>query len=151
MICKIHKLPNALFLSFCLHSNLFLNVFFLADTFTCLILGPLVPLFCWIFGDVSFGFQSHSRFCFIYIVEANVMHIPWDPSLVLYLLHIANLLMGSIVGCHFKMLAHLPAHFPSLSLKSNLGCVRTTQCHCARLVWLYVLILPIFCSGVLVL
>ena len=32
---------------------------FLSDTFTCPILGPLVPLF-WISGDVSSGFQSQS-------------------------------------------------------------------------------------------
>ena len=33
------------------------KIFFLSDTFTCPILGPLVPLF-WISGDVSSGFQS---------------------------------------------------------------------------------------------
>ena len=32
---------------------------FLADTYTCPILGPLIPLF-WISGDVSSGFQSQS-------------------------------------------------------------------------------------------
>ena len=48
---------------------------FLSDTFTCPILGPLVPLF-WISGDVSSGFQSQSGFCLIRIVEANVMYIP---------------------------------------------------------------------------
>ena len=66
---------------------------FLSDTFTCPILGPLVPLF-WISGDVSSGFQSQSGFCLIRIAEANVMYIPWDPPLVL---HIANLLTDSIV------------------------------------------------------
>ena len=48
---------------------------FLSDTFTCPILGPLVPLF-WISGDVSSGFQSQSGFCLIHIAEANVMYIP---------------------------------------------------------------------------
>ena len=45
--------------------NIYLPFFFkkfLADT--CLILGPLVPLF-WISGDVSSGFQSQSGFCLI--------------------------------------------------------------------------------------
>ena len=40
----------------------FLFVFFkniLTDTYTCPILGPLIPLF-WISGDVSSGFQSQS-------------------------------------------------------------------------------------------
>ena len=45
---------------------------FLADTFTCSILGPLVPLF-WISGDISSGFQSQSGFCLISFAEANVM------------------------------------------------------------------------------
>ena len=31
----------------------------------------------WIFGDVSYGFQSQSGFCLIYFfAEANVMYIP---------------------------------------------------------------------------
>ena len=47
---------------------------FLSDTFTCPILGPLVPLF-WISGNVSSGFQSQSGFCLIRIAEANVMYI----------------------------------------------------------------------------
>ena len=43
------------------------------------------------------GFQSQSGFCLIHhIAEANVMYIPGDPPLVL---HIADLLMVSIVGC----------------------------------------------------
>ena len=67
---------------------------FLSDTFTCPILGPLVPLF-WISGYVFSGFQSQSGFCLIHIAEANVMYIPWDPPLVL---HIADLLMDSIAG-----------------------------------------------------
>ena len=37
---------------------------FLADTLTCPISGPLVPLF-WISGDVSSRFQSQSVFCLI--------------------------------------------------------------------------------------
>ena len=68
--------------------------FFLSDI--CPILGPLVSLF-WISGDVSSGFQSQSGFCLMcHIAEANVMYIPGDPPLVL---HIANLLTVSIVGC----------------------------------------------------
>ena len=39
--------------------------------------------------------------------EANVMYIPWDPSLVLY---IASLLMVSIVGWEFKMTELNPSH-----------------------------------------
>ena len=66
----------------------------MSDTFTCPIVGPLVPLF-WISGNVSSGFQSQSGFCFIHIAEANVMYISWDPPLVK---HIANLLMDSIAG-----------------------------------------------------
>ena len=69
-------------------------LFFLSDTFTCPILGALVPLF-WISGDVSPGFQSQNGFCLIRIVEANVMYISWDPPLVL---HIADLLTDSIAG-----------------------------------------------------
>ena len=53
--------------------KLFLKVFLL-DTFTCPILGLLVPLF-WISGDVSSGFQSQSGFYLIPIAEANVMYI----------------------------------------------------------------------------
>ena len=68
--------------------------FFLSDTLTCPILGPLVALF-WISGNVSSGFLRQSGFCLIHFAEANVMYIPWDPPLVL---HIANLLMDSSVG-----------------------------------------------------
>ena len=35
-------------------------IFFLADTYTCPILGPLIPLFL-ISGDVSSGFQKPER------------------------------------------------------------------------------------------
>ena len=51
---------------------------FLADTFTCPFLGPLVSLF-WISGDVSSWFRSQSEFCFSCIEEANVMHTLEDP------------------------------------------------------------------------
>ena len=54
-----------------------------ANTLTCPILGPLVPLF-WISGDVSSGFQSHV-FCIVGIVEANAVYVPRDPPLVLHL------------------------------------------------------------------
>ena len=47
---------------------------FLSDTFTCPILGPLVPLF-WISGDISSGFQIQSGFCLIRTAEVNVMYI----------------------------------------------------------------------------
>ena len=67
---------------------LFLKVV-LSDTFTCPILGSLIPL-VWISGDTSSGFQSQSKFCLISIAEANVVYIPKDPPLVL---HIADLLM----------------------------------------------------------
>ena len=41
------------------HSFFFFFLIFLADTYTCPILGPLIPLF-WISGDVSSGFQSQN-------------------------------------------------------------------------------------------
>ena len=68
-------------------SSFFKKSFFLSDTLTCPILGPLVPLF-WISGDVSSGFQSQSGFCLIRVAEVNVMYISCDPPLVL---HVANL------------------------------------------------------------
>ena len=86
---------------------------FLPDTFTCPILGPLVPLF-WISGDASSGFKAKVG-CLIFIT--NVMYISWDLPLVL---HLANLLVVSIVEWQFKMMAqccHLLAH--SLCLESN--------------------------------
>ena len=86
---------------------LFFNVF-LSDTFTCPILGTLVPLF-WISGDVFSGFQSQSRFCLIHIAEANVMYIAWDQPLVL---HVADLLTDSIAG-----------HWPGLYLAQGYNCV----------------------------
>ena len=88
------------------------------DTFTCPTLGPLVPLFS-ISGDISSGFQNQGWFCFIHIVEANVVYIPRDPPLVL---HVANLLMVSIVGQQFKVMAqchHMLVHSISLGLESN--------------------------------
>ena len=57
----------------------------LSDTFTCPILGPVVPLF-WISSDVSSLFQSQSGFCLIHIAEVNVMYIYRDSPLVLHLL-----------------------------------------------------------------
>ena len=42
----------------------FLVLFFLADTYTFSILGPLVSIF-WISGGISSGFQSGSEFCLI--------------------------------------------------------------------------------------
>ena len=46
-------------------------------------LGQLVHLF-WISGDVTSGFQSQGSALFTF-VEVNVMHIPQDPPLVLYM------------------------------------------------------------------
>ena len=44
-------------------------------------LGPLVTS-----GDISSGIQSQSEFCLIcFFAEANVMHIPQDPPLVLHM------------------------------------------------------------------
>ena len=43
----------------------FLKKCFFADTYTYPILGPLVPVFFWISGDVSSVFQSQSGFCLI--------------------------------------------------------------------------------------
>ena len=52
-------------------------VMFLADTYTCIILGPRLSLF-WISGDVSSGFQSQSGFCLICFCggECNVHVFP---------------------------------------------------------------------------
>ena len=55
---------------------------FLADTYTCPILGPLVPLF-WISSAISSGLQSQSGFCLICALEENVKYILWHPPLVL--------------------------------------------------------------------
>ena len=44
----------------------------------------LVPLF-WISDDSCSRLQSQSS-CLIYIAEANVLHVPWDPPTVLHLL-----------------------------------------------------------------
>ena len=55
---------------------------FLADTYTCPILGVLL---FWISDDISSGFQSQSGFCLIHFAEVNLMYIPWDSPLVLYL------------------------------------------------------------------
>ena len=52
----------------------------------------------WISGDISSEFQSQRGFC-LQNVEVNRMYIPWNPPLVL---HIANLLMVSIVEQQFK-------------------------------------------------
>ena len=94
----------------------FFNKVFLSDTFTCPILGPLVPLF-WISGDVSSGFQSQSGFCLIRIAEANVMYIPWDPPLVL---HVADLLTDSIAGRRLgSYLASNLSDVNVFSLRSN--------------------------------
>ena len=45
----------------------FLMFFFcgFADTYSCFILGPLIPLF-WISGDISSGFQTQNGFCLIF-------------------------------------------------------------------------------------
>ena len=72
-----------------------ITIFYLKNkSFSNVLIWPLLPLF-WISGDVSSGCQRQSGFCLICIVEANVKYIPWDPPLVL---HIAKLLMDSIVG-----------------------------------------------------
>ena len=63
-ICNMYCSTGTNELTFC---------FFLSDTFTCPISGPLIPLF-WISGDVSSGFQNQSGFCLIHIAEANVMN-----------------------------------------------------------------------------
>ena len=70
----------------------------LADTYTCPVLGPLVPLF-WISGDVSSGFQSQSGFCLIHLFcggKCNV-HSPRSNSAAIP----ANLLTAGITARHF--------------------------------------------------
>ena len=47
-------------------------------------MGPLIPLF-WTSGDVSSGFQSQSGQPYSCLVEAYVLHIPWDSPVVLHL------------------------------------------------------------------
>ena len=42
-------------------------------------MGPLIPLF-WTSGDVSSGFQSQSKQHYSHLVEAYVLHVPWDSS-----------------------------------------------------------------------
>ena len=46
-----------------------------------LFVGPLIPLF-WTSGDISFGCQSQSGQPYSHLVEAYVLHIPWDSPLV---------------------------------------------------------------------
>ena len=67
-------------------------------------------------SDIPCRFQSQSGFCLV--AEVNVMYIPWDPPRVL---HVANLLIISIVGWQFKMAqhCHLLLHSPSLGLELN--------------------------------
>ena len=43
--------------------------------------GPLIPLF-WTSGDVSSGFQSQSGQPYLSLVEAYMLHVPLDLSLV---------------------------------------------------------------------
>ena len=57
------------------NSCLFFQVFW-ADIFICPTSGPLIPLFFFISGDVSSGFQSQSGFCLTHVAEANGMYIP---------------------------------------------------------------------------
>ena len=53
-------------------------------------MGPLMPLF-WTSGDVSSGFQDQSGQPYSHLVEAYVLHVPWDSALVLHLLTSADL------------------------------------------------------------
>ena len=47
--------------------------------------GPLIPLF-WTSGDISsFGFQSQSGQPYSHLVEACMLHVPWDSPLVWHL------------------------------------------------------------------
>ena len=91
---------------FFINQDILFLIFVLADTFTCPILGPLVPLF-WISGDVSSRFQSQSGYSLIHITEANIMYIPWDQPVML---HVANILTVSIVGWQFKMVANITTY-----------------------------------------
>ena len=52
---------------------------------TCPFVGPLIPLF-WTSGDASSGFQSQSGQFYSQLVEAYIMYVPWDSSLVRHLL-----------------------------------------------------------------
>ena len=85
--------------AFCVASLFFFKKF-LADTYTCSILGLLVPMF-WIFDNVSPGLQGQSGFCLICFCEGkcNVHYLrstsdvtPANP---------ANLLTPSIGADHF--------------------------------------------------
>ena len=82
-----HHLSDMIFFSF------FKKYFWLTHTHTSPVLEPLVP--CFGFLETSpLGFKARVG-CLIWVVEANIMYIPWDPPLVL---HIANLLTESIAG-----------------------------------------------------
>ena len=78
---------------------------FLADTYTCPILGSMVPLF-WISCNVSSGFQSQSEFCPThFFAEANIMQVPWDPPLAPHL--------PTFWWPASQLVAYLHAHFHS--------------------------------------
>ena len=60
---------------------------FLADTYTCLILGPLVQYPCFEFQVMSpLGFKARVGSALFTFVEVNVKYIPRDPPLVLHML-----------------------------------------------------------------
>ena len=106
-----------------------------AGTFTCPIVGTTGTLCIWISGDVSSGFEARMGICLNCIAEANViMYIPRDLPLVL---HIANLLMVSIVKQQFKIMdqcQHLPVR---LGWSNPSRMHRTTaHNHCAMLICL---------------
>ena len=64
----------------------------------CPILGPLVPL-CWVSGDISSGFESHSGFCFICLFcggECNIHSLRSTSGATP-----ADLLTTSIAASHF--------------------------------------------------
>ena len=68
---------------------------FLADTYTCPILGPLIPLL-WITGDVSSGFKCQSEFLpYSIFAETNVMSRSTSGAIPV------DLLMASITAGHF--------------------------------------------------
>ena len=74
-----------------------LHMIFLAGTYTCPILGPLVPLFC-ISGDVFSGFQSQSGFYLIRFCggKCNVHFLRFTSGSTP-----ADLLVAGIAASHF--------------------------------------------------
>ena len=67
------------------HSPVFLVFFFFFGEHKSFFMGKLIPLF-WNSSDVSSLFQSQSGQPYLCLLEAYLLHIPWDLPLVQHLL-----------------------------------------------------------------